>query len=336
MSQDRFCFIDALRGFAALAVVIFHAGAGNHIDSLPSGFLVVASYGEFGVAVFFVISGFVIAHSLRDQKLTASGVGTFMLRRAIRLDPPYWIAIALAICFSQLASALVPGRIPKEYSNDQVIAHLFYAQELLGYPEINTVFWTLCYEIQFYLIFALLLSTRSVNLMAVAFVGSLLWPLGLAPEIRGLFPNFFYGFLLGVGAYYCWRQPKARVWFALYATIILVSSLEHGNRFGVASALAAATIAVVASLGQLGTLLKWRQLQLLGLISYSLYLTHGPISGASFRVWYRLAGSSPASEALGLVVTVVACIAVAAGMYYLAERPFIALSKTWTMRLRSA
>lgn len=112
---NLFCFIDALRGFAALAVVIFYAGAGNHIDRLPSAFLVVASYGEFGVAVFFVISGFVIAHSLRDQELTATGVGTFMLRRAIRLDPPYWIAIVLAIGFSQLASVLVPGHVSKGY-----------------------------------------------------------------------------------------------------------------------------------------------------------------------------------------------------------------------------
>lgn len=45
-----------------------------------------------------------------------------------------------------------------------------YAQELLGYSEINTVFWMLCYEIQFYLVFALLLSARSVKLMVAAFV----------------------------------------------------------------------------------------------------------------------------------------------------------------------
>jgi peptidoglycan/LPS O-acetylase OafA/YrhL len=332
MSDNRFCFVDGLRGLASLAVVFFHAYKGAHIDMLPSGFLATISYGDLGVAVFFVISGFVIAHSLRDQNLDALGLGKFVLRRSIRLDPPYWIAIAMTLCFSQLASFFVAGSVPVEYSAKQIVAHLFYAQEIIGYPQINLVFWTLCYEFQFYLVFALLLAAGSTKLMVVAFAASLLWPLGLAPEIRGLFPNLFYGFLLGVGTYFCWRHPRVRVWFALYSIIIFTASLVDENRFGIVCVATAALIALVALRGQLATVLKWWPLQFLGLISYSLYLTHNTVSGASFRIWYTLMGHSPTSEAFGLGLTVLACITAAAVMYYVVEKPCIRLSKALPVR----
>src|SRR5262249_5070404 len=139
------------------------------------------------------------------------------------------------------------------------------------------------------------------------FAASIIWPAHLAPEVRGLFVNLFYQFLLGVGAYYAWTNPKARAWFLIYFGAILIISLKNGNNSGVTSATTAFVILVVASQGQLSARLRSPLWQGLGLISYSLYLIHNPISGASFRVWYILAGNSPASEASGLVIAVAAC-----------------------------
>jgi peptidoglycan/LPS O-acetylase OafA/YrhL len=325
-TQNRFSFIDALRGLAAMAVVLFHAYAGEHILSLPPWLLATVAQGEFGVAVFFVLSGFVIAHSQRDQKLTLSSVGRFMLRRSIRLDPPYWVAIATAIGFSLLASALVKSRAPIEFTAPQIISHLFYLQDLVGYKNVNPAFWTLCYEIQFYLIFALLLCARSWKWIAAAFIISLLWPLGLAPQVRGLFVNLWFGFLLGVGAYYAWHRPTILRWFLAYAAVIGVAAVWHDNHFALVCVATAVVITFIARADRIGSL-NWRWLQFLGAISYSLYLIHHSIIGATFRVWFMIFGRSPLTEFTGWIASLVACVVAAYLLWRLVEQPSIRLAR---------
>src|SRR5258706_8140579 len=215
----RFTFVDALRGIAALNVVLFHAVGGHHIPALfaamPAWLQAILEHGDVGVAVFFVLSGFVIAHSLRPEGLTAADVGRFMLRRSIRLDPPYWAAIVTTMALSVLASAMVKDRTVDHFTTIQVAEHILYLQELLKIKEINPVFWTLCMEIQFYLVFAVLLLTRSRAILLTAFAFSLIWPLGLSTAPAGLFVGLWYGFLLGVGAYLSWQDHRARIWFYL-------------------------------------------------------------------------------------------------------------------------
>ncbi|MDI6025825.1 acyltransferase [Corticibacterium sp. UT-5YL-CI-8] len=334
--SGRYTFIDGLRGAAAAAVVLFHALRGNHVDFMPTEVASIAVLGEGGVAIFFVISGFVIMHSMFRAKVDPAYVGGFILRRSIRLEPPYWVAIALTIGLSYLASAFVPGRPAPEYSIGQLIAHLYYGQELLGYMHINPVFWTLCYEVQFYLVLALVLMTRSTALLILVFGVSLLWPTGLLPEVRGLFVNLFYSFLLGVGAYFAWVRPGVRPWFLAYIGIVLIASLVDNDLFALIASASALLLVSTAIKGRLHDTLNWRWLQFLGAISYSLYLTHNPITGATFRVWYMIAGHSVAAQAAGLVLSAVACVVFAWIMYLLVERPCIAFARSITRaRLRA-
>lgn len=75
MTQRRhFLVLDALRGVAALGVLVFHTSYG-----LPSGIL--------AVDLFFMLSGFVIAFSYEDQLLHGLSVSEFALRRFVRLYP---------------------------------------------------------------------------------------------------------------------------------------------------------------------------------------------------------------------------------------------------------
>ena len=324
----RFSFIDGLRGLASLSVVFFHAGAGGHIDRLPDIVLKILTFGELCVPVFFVISGFVITHSLRNIDMSAAGLGQFMLKRSIRLDPPYWAVLIGTAALSWFAAAFLPSLTADLHTIDQLLAHMVYAQDILGYPLVNAAFWTLAYEIQFYIVFALLLATRSPDVLIAAFVLSLLWPVGIGPDVPGLFVNLFYAFLLGVGAYLSWQRQGVRLWFAGYACVILVASVINGNLFGLACVITALGLVAIAMAGKLGSFSSVWPLQFLGLISYSLYLTHNPVSGIGFRLWYALVGRSPHTEALGLLVVVSICIAVATAFYYLVERPFIALSNS--------
>ena len=324
----RFTFIDGLRGLAAMAVVLFHALRGGHLDIFPSELILVVTMGEAGVAIFFVISGFVIAHSLLGKQITPGGAALFITRRSIRLDPPYWAAILLALGFSVLANMVVPDRAGQEYSIGQLVAHIFYLQEILGYTHINPVFWTLCYEIQFYAFFAFILASRSTPVIVLACVMSLLWPLGVVPEIRGVFVNLFYSFLLGVGAYYSWRLYWARPLFLIYAGLVLVGAIVHSDLFALISSATALVLVTVALADKLHTALNWRWLQFLGLISYSLYLTHNPITGATFRVWYMIAGREPVAQAIGLGLSIAASIGFAWAMFMCIERPCMALARS--------
>lgn len=334
--SGRYTFIDGLRGLAALAVVLFHALRGGHIDFVSTDVAHVVVMGEAGVAVFFVISGFVIMHSLSKAPIDAGGVWRFMLRRSIRLEPPYWVAIMLAMSFSYLASAVVPGHSPPDYSLGQLIAHVFYVQEILGYLHINPVFWTLCYEVQFYLVLAIVLLSRSAAVFVLVFAISLLWPLGFLPDIRGLFVNLFYSFLLGVGAYFSWRRPAIRPWFLAYAGIVLFAAVLQTNLFALIASATALVLVSVAIMGRLGSLLDWRWLQFLGTISYSLYLTHNPITGATFRIWFMIAGHSTAAQVVGLLFSIVACIVFAWAMWLLVEKPCIAFARSTGTRTQPA
>jgi peptidoglycan/LPS O-acetylase OafA/YrhL len=324
--------------------MLWHAQEAGHIPELyshmPSWLQVGLYYGKLGVPVFFVLSGFVIAHSLFDRRMSLSLFGRFTLRRLIRLDPPYWFAITLGIGFSVLASAVVIGRPPVEYSLGQIVAHLFYLQGILGYQNINSVFWTLCYEIQFYLAYAILLAVgrndnearfqggRTATLFLIAGSVSLLWPLGLGPDLpRGLFPPYWHSFLLGVAAYWAWRDRGVLPVFAGYALIIGVSAIARGSSFSLVCAVTATTLLLVGIFNRLETTWNWRWLQFLGAISYSLYLTHNPITGATFRVGYLITGHNVYTEALWWAVSSVFCIAFAGAVWWAIERPSIRFAR---------
>ena len=68
-SRERYVFIDALRGFACLGVLVYHLFFNTVMIepiklAFPAFILKLVSYGTYGVQIFFVLSGFVIAHSL--------------------------------------------------------------------------------------------------------------------------------------------------------------------------------------------------------------------------------------------------------------------------------
>src|ERR1700683_264814 len=64
---------------------------------LPQGVQVALEHADLGVEVFFVLSGFVIAHTLFDKTITPRFAGNFVIRRSLRLDPPYWAVLAATV-----------------------------------------------------------------------------------------------------------------------------------------------------------------------------------------------------------------------------------------------
>ena len=117
-------------------------------------------HGWIGVQIFFVISGFVIAYALREVWMTPSYFRSFAAQRSLRLGPPYWCTIVFVIALQMLATAMMTVKDPLlEHlpSWPQLLLHTVYLQNIFGYSNISVGFWTLCIEMQFYLLFALML-----------------------------------------------------------------------------------------------------------------------------------------------------------------------------------
>lgn len=334
MGRARFTVVDGLRGVAALAVVLFHAVAAGHVDSffemLPSWTKQIFMLGNNGVAIFFVLSGFVISHSLFDKEMSGGDVARFTAKRSIRLDPPYWASIVLGIVFAYLSARLVPGKEAPHYTIEQIVVHLFYLQDLLGFQPISSVYWTLCQEIQFYLIYALIVFAGKWKqaLIVLACLISALWPLHLGPDVpQGLFLPLWHAFLLGVGGYWAFRRPQAAKMFYMFAIMMLGAGWLHGEYLTATAALTSLFLYRCAVSGRLDTGLNWRWLQFLGTISYSLYLTHNLVTGIVFRAGKVIAIPGPGMQFLVWMVSIAASICFAAAFWWALERPSMRLSK---------
>ena len=168
--NGRLQSIDALRGLAALGVVLYHAvmqtatAVPNNVFRWPVKLLqFISSFGYIGVFLFFVISGFCIhlqwAKSRATQQPQAIKFGSFWRRRIRRLYPPYLIAFALFM----LMAALTTGINVTHFLVYDVVMHLLMLHNLDPNTcySINGVFWTLAIEEQLYLAYFLLLFLRT-------------------------------------------------------------------------------------------------------------------------------------------------------------------------------
>jgi peptidoglycan/LPS O-acetylase OafA/YrhL len=166
-ATGRLQSIDALRGLAALGVVLYHAVSRNAVPNnlfhWPAKLIqFLSSFGYIGVFLFFVISGFCIhlqwAKSRAANQEKPIQFGSFWRRRIRRLYPPYLMAFALFM----LMAALSTGINVTHFFVYDVVMHLLMLHNLDPHTcySINGVFWTLAIEEQLYLAYFLLLFLR--------------------------------------------------------------------------------------------------------------------------------------------------------------------------------
>lgn len=313
----REVYIDGLRGVAATAVMLYHFS-----DRVSQGGLL--QWGYLGVAVFFVLSGYVISMSVGAKPISAGFLGRFALRRCIRLDPPYWASIAAAIVLAIIGSYL--GFAKELPSFERVAAHMFYLQDILAYDPILAVYWTLCLEIQFYMFLVVLLWIFQQRLTSpaflVAFAAMFAYSLaaqtigGITP--RGLMIPYWFCFALGALTYWvkAGRIPKLYLYVAAAVTFCLMFA-RHGDWLAVA-ALTAMSIHVCNG----RRWLSGATVQFLGRISYSLYMYHAMVGWTAMSVALMFVPALPAA-----LVGIVASIVASWLSYRLIEVPSTALSR---------
>lgn len=183
---SRLRSVDALRGAAALGVVLYHTVGPNYrfgprvLNWLVIPILPMIRFGYVGVFLFFVISGFCIHLSrakARVENKPPVGFPAFWKRRFRRLYPPYIIALIL---YLGIAAFTTKFQLTPFYVWD-VISHVLMLHNLDSRTvySINGVFWTLAIEEQLYLAYFLLLFLRNrwgwPPTLAVCFVVRVIW-----------------------------------------------------------------------------------------------------------------------------------------------------------------
>lgn len=326
--MKRLALIDALRGFAALGVLIAHFA--TRLD-LPPWAAATLQLGTLGVPLFFVLSGFVITLTVGDRPITARYAGRFALRRSLRLDPPYFASLLVLLLIGHFGAAY--GANQPLPTLPQFVAHLFYLQDLLGFAPLSPVYWSLCLEVQFYLVLLLGLAALQRGRTVAACVARpavqaviiasivLSWLCRRAGLGDGSFVTMWFGF--GLGMLTCWCSRGWIAWSRLLPLLAVaaLAGLIARDNFLLTAALSAALIAWAARRQRLDALAA-PVFQFFGRISYSLYLTHN-IFG-----WYALSLALRYVDPwLATTIGAAAAITCAWLWYRCIELPAISLSR---------
>jgi len=311
--------VQYLRACAALAVVFFHAAekTGHHF-----------SIGAAGVDVFFVISGFIM-WVISDRGRPTPG--RFLLERALRVVPAYWLATAVMIAGAVLG--LFPNLV---ITLQHVFASLFFIPARSpSNGELWPVLvqgWTLNYEMFFYTVFALSLFLKhNVRLVAVALVFAMLVLVGALSDFedpffltytRPIILEFVIGMVIGE-VWLKGRMPGPNMGYALIAIAISGFSVLQIFKLPFSEfscgPLAAMLVTGTLSLEAAGRVRPLRVPAFLGDASYSIYLWHA----------FAISVIAKAAATIALAPGVVFVMAVSGGVvvgslaYLLIEQPLV-------------
>lgn len=261
--------IDSMRGLAALAVTLCHIGGASFESYTHISYYF--SYGQLGVHIFFVISGFVMPWSLDKIQYNILQFGRFIGRRSVRIDPPYYATILLYLIIT-LVLSLRPqyAGIPFEFEYKRFLLHLGYLIPLSDYNWYTNIFWTLSIEFQYYIIIGLLfpfIKKNNISLIAFLLLFAIT-PYFIEISKSDMFIFEYQGlFSLGIIA---WANKQNKMNKYLCHTLAAIQFIIIMEQVHIPAAISG----IISYLLIVGVEYRIEKIQWLGKISYSLYLTH--------------------------------------------------------------
>ena len=342
--SERFAFLDALRGLAALAVLVSHI---LKRTSPQLRWFVDRQFelGHAGVIVFFLISGWVIPLSLERGNLRE-----FWVRRVCRLYPLYWVMVGATLAVLLVPHLLDPWWDSLTEVNDARLAlarapgafvthNVLMTQSVAGWPHVNILAWTLTVEMVFYLTASFALACGALERPGPIVIGLL----GLAVLVRNawwlMVPEYLHDLLLDLAimwsgsvlyGLHAGHVSLRSAQVAFGATSLVVVGLCLSAVTGSNPVIASVSLARLSAFGVFLVGLSLRACSFpavvlwLGRISYSIYLMHSLV-----LMTIRPLGHPLASAAVWLGATLL----VASLTYRFIETPGIHLGR-WLSRFR--
>lgn len=350
LAGGRIAALDALRGIAALAVVLHHANymveahwGPAMLWALDWSPLRVVKAGRPAVVFFFVLSGYALTVALLRQRVPVSPVA-WAARRSLRLLPPVAASVLLsaALCWWLAGDRRVDDLgllVSVSWSDPPDLMSLLRHMALLdsgdyAFPT-NIVLWSLVHEWRISLLIPLVLlfRGRAALLLGAAFLlRSAAIAAGAAEDgaVLGrhlhstVVTTAYFGFPFAAGAALALQEPvtpldgtiRWAAWAAVAAAAVSRTDL---------AAIGASVLLILLARGDGGAFVRSlasRPLQWLGQVSYSLYLVHVPVALA---LAHALGGALP--DAAIAVLTVALAFPASAVFYRVVERPSLRLSR---------
>jgi peptidoglycan/LPS O-acetylase OafA/YrhL len=311
----RLYALDLIRFIAAAVVVLRHWVAigsvyvGNHWvyawgiaqpkHIAPFPLVAVATYGDLGVQLFFLISGFVICMSSWGRTL-----GQFGTSRVSRLYPAYWFSVLASIAVLLALPRLGVHRWPGTFHD--VLMNLTMTQSFYGVHDIDPVYWTLAAELRFYLLFAIVVAFGVTYRRVMYFCW--LWVFAaMFTQVTGngtlnqiLQPAYAPYFIAGVAFFLMWRfGPTMLLWALVGVSFLTAQSQTTPDpasfpeigwaypRWPMLLCLVLFfTLMALVALHKLDWV-RWKPLATLGALTYPLYLLHQDIGFTMIAYLHR-------------------------------------------------
>jgi peptidoglycan/LPS O-acetylase OafA/YrhL len=326
-THQRFDVLDGLRGIAAILVMILHYAANNGLAWFVGAWVCVD--------LFFILSGFVIAHSYGEKILKGLSFKKFVALRIIRLAPLYFLGLllgiiglllaaqknpALPVTSNAISSAITWGLLGLPYFNH--VAWPFGGGDIIRavFP-LNEPAWTLFFEFFINLVFFyyahIFRRTSSTKLVVVAFfifTACILWFKQIhsgwsADNFIFGFPRVFFGFFLGALIFsQGFHLKKQRLFLSLgLAALFFILCASSNGKVAFLNSILLAPL-VIGFCASVEVNQRVRQCcAFLGALSYPLYILHIPV----YRLMVIFWGDELTSPAYRVILAMVCAIGIA-------------------------
>lgn len=332
-------FLDLFKAVAANLIVLHHLAFYGPMSDyarpvLPELIEWLEEHARIAVQVFLAIGGFLAAKSLSNGQSGPAQPVQAILRRYLKLAPPFVAAMGIAVIASALATQwMTHDSISAPPTLAQFAAHALLLHGVLGYESLSAGAWYVAIDFQLYALLTLILwlggRSGAYRWAAPVLVGS-----GAAASLFFFnrdagWDNWAVYFLgsYGMGALAWWASERHRgAAGAMLLTVLIAllggAALGLDFRIRIAVALATSLALVAFARGQLR--LPGQDLGItgyLGRISYAVFLMHFPVSLVVNAFFTRYAPAETVWQTAGMLVAWMASIAAGAAFHRWIETP---------------
>lgn len=317
MKENHFYSIDLLRGTVALLVCMYH---------LSEGFLtegdwvrIVFSRGYLGVEIFFVISGFVIPYTMWTRNHQYLDTPRFLIKRLIRIEPPYWMSIVLIFVIDYLSKFFV------HYVDKPIVIepmnlfyHVLHLNDILGLPWLKGIYWSLAVEVQYYLFIALIFPFIFSHNPKTRYAFLFLFCLGRWLNIDH--SVFYYGchFVSGILFFQLTAGLISKKEFVISLAFFWGITLWCFDIYHLSAVIFSVLVMYYAQY-------NFKPMVFMGKISYSFYLIHIQVAWVLMDAYVRSYPNGNKYEQMFLCI--LTAVIASTVFYYLFEKPSHALAK---------